>query len=351
LRSEAQRHKGSTDDTSGELASTSAELNDARRLVQSLRSEVNVLQRVNGELDTAKTEAYDKNDELAAALEEAQTQLLRLRSQLVDKEGESSAARAEAVEAKTAVADETRTLQDALNSAAAAKDEASQRVSEQQATIAQLQREVKRVKSETRVAQLEEELSRAQSAVVGAGEENAELQEQLARAEETIGDLVDKVQSVDELQQEAAAAARADERARLASQVRGMEGIHAELEAERTRYKEMQAQLAEEQVKAEDLRFRNEQYERGYGMGDLVGELDALRAENTKMAADLGAAGEELRERTDTVYTLTEIGRRLARDTGKYPDDVNVFTIYDTGDLVAQHASLVEQAMPLAAEA
>ena len=343
LRSEVQRQKGSSDDTSGELSAVTAELNDARRLVQSLRTEVTVLQRVNAELDTAKTEAYDKNDELAAALEEAQTQLLRLRSELSDTRGESTAARAEAVEAKTAVADETRELRDTLAGVEAARDEAQQRSSEQQATIAQLQREMTRVKSETRVAQLEDELSRAQSAVVGAGEENTELREQLERAEATIADLVEKVQSVDELQREAAAAARADERASMAEQLAGMEGIHAELEAERTRYKEMQAQLGEEQVKAEDLRFRNEQYERRYGLSDLVGELDALRAENAKMAADLGAAGEELRERTDTVYTLTEIARRLARDTGKYPDDVNVFTIYDTGDLVAQHASLVEQ--------
>jgi len=343
LRSEVQRQKGSSDDTSGELSAVTAELNDARRLVQSLRTEVTVLQRVNAELDTAKTEAYDKNDELAAALEEAQTQLLRLRSELTDTRGESTAARAEAVEAKTAVADETRELKDALTGVEAARDEAQQRAAEQKATIAQLQREMARVKSETRVAQLEDELNRAQSAVVGAGEENTELREQLERAEATIGDLVEKVQSVDELQREAAAAARADERASMAQQMAAMEGIHAELEAERTRYKEMQAQLGEEQVKAEDLRFRNEQYERRYGLSDLVGELDALRAENAKMAADLTAAGEELRERTDTVYTLTEIARRLARDTGKYPDDVNVFTIYDTGDLVAQHASLVEQ--------
>ena len=343
LRSQVDRQKGQTEDSTSELSSTTAELADARRLVQSLRTEVMVLQRVNEELETSKAEAYEKNEELAAALETAQAELLRMNSALTDKAGESTAAREEAVEARQAVAEETRVLQDRAQAAEVERDAAVVQQKALTTRVAGLQAELERVKSETRVAQLEGELEAARTALVGAGEENEHLHEQLARAEDTIEDLVDKVQSVDELQRESAAAARADERARMAAQLEAMEGLEGELEAERLRYKELQAQLAEEQVKAEDLRFRNQQYEAGYGMSDLVGELDAMRSENAKLQADLTAAGEDLKERTDTVYTLTEIARRLARETGKYPDDVNVFTIYDTGDLVAQHASLVEQ--------
>ena len=44
-----------------------------------------------------------------------------------------------------------------------------------------------------------------------------------------------------------------------------------------------------------------------------------------------------------SVHTLTEIARRLAQETGKYDENVDIFKIYDTNDLMAKHTSLVEQ--------
>lgn len=44
-----------------------------------------------------------------------------------------------------------------------------------------------------------------------------------------------------------------------------------------------------------------------------------------------------------SIYTLTEIARRLARETGKYPEDVDIFRVFNADELLAKHASLVEQ--------
>jgi len=257
--------------------------------------------------------------------EEAYEELSRMR------DAEAAAATREAAELRAE-------LEDWQSQAEAARERSRRSEGE----VASLRDELRRVKTQTRVAELEEDVAAARRAAAAAAADRDALAEELRAAH---GDLAAVGQRVAELQSksgEMVEEAVEEERGRWG-------GVEEELSALRRRLaeaREATAALEEEQRRSqaalEEARHRMGQYERRYGLEDAVREVDALRDELTSTQEELDDVSRKLEDEQSRFMTLAEIARLLARDAG-HPDGVDVFRLYPEHEVRLEYATAVDR--------
>ncbi|KAA0150486.1 hypothetical protein FNF29_05289 [Cafeteria roenbergensis] len=221
-------------------------------------------------------------------------------------------------------------------------EQARERARRAEAEAAALRDELRRVKSQTRVAELETEVSDARKDVDAAEAERDELAEELRAAHTDLAALGQRVAELQSKTEEVVEVAVGEEKARWAGADEELAALRRRLAEAREGSAALEEELRRSQAALEEARHRMGQYERRYGLEDAVRELDTLRDALTSTQEELDDVSRKLEDGQSRFMTLVEISRLLAAEAG-HGEGVDVFDIYPEHKIRMEYATAVDR--------
>ena len=187
--------------------------------------------------------------------------------------------------------------------------------------------ELRALKSQTRIPELESTVSKLTTEVAGLREQRDELSTLLEEHNEHITVLQREIKELEETREEGITEAVRQERRKVESASREIMGASDALKEERARFTELLSQKADVEHLLEEARTRLAAYEKGYNLEDAVKEQERLRDAVRRRDADIARLTRTAGNQLDAYDMAMEIARRLA-DRAGLPASTDVFKLY-----------------------
>jgi chromosome segregation ATPase len=325
-----------------ELEKYATETFELRDEIKALHEDVQAYREAVGELKGELEDAAEDKTALEAVIRDLQTKLNDMAHQLEEAKA-TAGSTARALDER---GEETRMLSRQLEEGAsrAAGDlrKANERAAAAERQVSSLQTEMRTIKEQTRVRELEESVASLQGQLSGLVEQRDELSHLLDAHNAQLEAYMREIRELETERASAIDEAVRAERKRLEASVKEVAGAGEALRDERTRAQELLTQKAEVERELEDARARLAAYERGYGLEDAIREQERLREAIRRRDADIARLTRTAGGQLDAYDILMEIARRLADRCG-IPRTADVFRLYPELELRTSIESNVER--------
>jgi chromosome segregation ATPase len=312
---------------SAELEKYAQENAELREEIRTLNEDMNAYREAVSELKGDLEDMHEEREELEAQVRASHLREATLQRD-VDHHNSSSAdwqKRIDEIERTTRAAN-AQAQQDVLriqNELKASQEKVA--AGEKQAGA--LFAELRALKSQTRIPELEASVSKLTSDVQGLREQRDELSTLLEEHNEHITLLQREIKELEDTREEGIAEAVRQERRKVESASKEILGASDALKEERLRFSELTSQKADVEHLLEEARARLAAYEKGYQLEDAVKEQERLREAVRRRDADIARLTRTAGNQLDAYDMAMEIARRLA-DRAGLPVSTDVFKLY-----------------------